>query len=260
MFRAVIGICVVSISILGYAEDAKPDPQKDAARIRRTAQNLLSSSEALRERAAGSLVKIGVDAVDELEALKAKRPKVAERVDAVLEKILAKALRLVDATGKPISSARVSGDYEKRVLRGPGTILNNPNGRTRPARRTGPVRASFEARTSRSGWFDRPEGLTIHRAFKVDVKHAIYGSAVGFAYFDPKTRPSETHVIRVPLVSPESEEYQRACRGRVVNETGEPIAGATLVCQYVRTTGEGLINGVDVQRVRSGSDGRFAFY
>lgn len=89
---------------------------------------------------------------------------------------------------------------------------------------------------------------------RAQIFHADYGTA-----------SCEVHefqqILRLPLVRKGTEAAQRALTGQVVTPDGKPVAGAELVCNHVRTPGEGLLTGASPQgNVLTNSDGRFSCY
>ena len=68
--------------------------------------------------------------------------------------------------------------------------------------------------------------------------------------------------IRTSLVEKNAQAYERAIRGTIVDPDGNPVAGALVECQSVRTLGEGLISPLNGGPFRSIADGNgeFCFY
>ena len=92
--------------------------------------------------------------------------------------------------------------------------------------------------------------------FDFVVSHPDYGIAkVSTILHEPMT------VISLPLVRRDSVAAERAIWGTIVDPQGNPMAGATIECESVRTLGEGLISPADETcKAVSDANGFFTFY
>lgn len=136
-------------------------------------------------------------------------------------------VQFVDAVGNAMAEADVA-------------IVRNPQDGAAPVR----------LRTNAGGVVTLPGGPGV----VVEVSHEAYGTARVDLAQDGGGN------IMLPLVQRNSDAHRRALHGLVVDANRNPIAGASVRCDHVRTPGEGLISAGSQASVMTGKDGRFSLY
>ncbi|MBN2589927.1 MAG: hypothetical protein JXA96_08685 [Sedimentisphaerales bacterium] len=108
---------------------------------------------------------------------------------------------------------------------------------------------------TKDGSLQIPQFTGSIRYLSFEISSPDYGSTITSRFGD------NSH-IATPLVHKDSQAYQRAVRGKVVDEEGNPIKNAVLNCRNIRTLGQGLINSLNGQEYKSitDKDGKFCLY
>src|SRR5262245_50382448 len=223
---------VMLLSLAGLATDvfAQPAPVRSpaerATRIAQLIQQLGDESFEKREAATKSLLEIGNPARVALEqATKSPDAEVSLRAATILERLPKLTHTLLDALGQPIPHATVALTAAAISPVGPPGV--------EPAPTLPPDSSEQMALTSdedgRIGIPESEEGSRI----TARVEHADYGIA------RCEVEAGKDRLI-VPLVRAGSEARRRALAGQVTTQDGQSVAGAVVVCDNVRTPGEGL--------------------
>jgi len=224
---------------------APPTAAQRAARIEQLIQKLSDEQFAVREAAGRELKTIGNAARTALmKAAGSTDLETATRAAKILADLPKQTHLVVDALGQPIPRAAVTLRAISRALPAvPGAEPAPQPDTPAPI----PLVADDE------GWIGIPESEEGVR-LSAQVEHAEYGVA-------RCEIPSDKDRLIVPLVRAGSEGRQRALSGQLKSADGRPIAGAVVVCDSVRTPGEGLIDPQYPRgEVLSDDPGRFAIY
>ncbi len=209
------------------------------ARIDALVAQLGGSRFADREDAQRELAELGGLARSALErAAKGDDAEVVHRARRLLSVLPALTHTVVDAFGAPIPWALVT----VKIVRPEGSALN--------------VERTLQGESDDQGRIGVPQfPSSDHRAI-VELTHPDYGGG----RYEVTTFTRETE-LRFPLVRADTEARARAVEGIVVDEAGQPIAGANVRGQNVRTPGQGLVNGSgNYGEALTDAAGRFVFY
>ena len=222
-----------------------PSAEEMEGRIDELIRQLGSEQFADREAASKSLTEIGHRARAALErATMSPDPEIAFRAKLILDALPRLTHTVLDAMGRPIANAKATVQFSK-AEHVPADAFAD---RVLP-----PVVTSLSDLTGRIAV---PEVVEGDVAARVTVEHRDYGLAR--CDVDPSGKQS---VIRLPLVRRGTEAHGRSITGRLVDSEGEPVAGAVVRCNEVRTPGEGLIQNLNPSdEVFSDSRGEFAYY
>src|SRR5262245_35350717 len=244
MLRTMLLLTLAGLTASAQAQPAPVQPATGrAARIEELIRQLGDESFEKRESATKALLEIGSPARLALEkATKSTDAETALRATTILERLPKFTHTLVDAVGQPIPLATVA---LFSAARQPSAELPPPA----EATPTGTVV------TDEDGRLAVPEVEAQDLQHSARVEHPDYGIARGLVPLEKDT------LLRVPLVKRGSEAHARALSGQLVTQSGEPIAGASIRCDNVRTPGEGLIEPLYPRgELLTDDQGRFACY
>ncbi len=247
LLRIKLFLALAGLTAAACAQPCPPPPAaiKRAERIEQLIRQLGDEQFALREAATKALLEIGNPARAALaQAVEHPDAEVALRARTILDKLPKLTHTLVDALGHPIPLAAVT-------LSAVGTPLPAVPGVEPPPMTDTP--APIPVVTDEEGRLGIPEsedGVRLHAR----VEHEQYGIA------RCQVEAGKPRLI-VPLVRAGSEAHRRALTGRLTTPDGRPVAGAVIVCDNIRTPGEGLIEPLYPRgEVLSDDQGRFAIY
>jgi hypothetical protein len=172
-------------------------------------------------------------------AMDSEDPEVANRAALLLDDLRDFTHVVVDAMGQPIAAATIT------------VIFADAN------------REPTVLRTNAFGGLSIPSEEGVQSA-RLRFEHPQFGTAEGRAPVRlPATRgePAAATEFRVPFVREGTEARGRALAGVVLDPEGGPVPGARIVCQCVRTPGEGLIQYHHrLPEVLTDAAGRFTLY
>jgi len=243
--RIFLLLALTGLTATAWAQPvAPPTAAQRAARIEQLIQKLSDEQFAVREAAARELKTIGNAARAALmKAAGSTDLETATRAATILADLLKQTHLVVDALGQPIPRAAVT---LRAVSRAAPPV---PGAEPAPMP---DIPAPIPLVADDEGWIgipDSEEGVML----AAHIEHAEYGAARCEV-------PTDKDRLIVPLVRAGSEERQRALSGQLTSD-GKPIAGAVVVCDSVRTPGEGLIDPQYPRgEVLSDDQGRFAIY
>jgi hypothetical protein len=164
---------------------------------------------------------------------------VAIRAKLLLAELLNFTHVIVDALGQPIAEATITVVFAEAAST-PVVLKTNLFGGV-----------SIPAEARRQGT-------------RLRFYHPRFGLAEGPVPWGPPTVPEVPPVslgFRVPVVQEGTEARTRALKGVVIGPDDKPVADARIVCNVVRTPGEGLIQyHEDLTTVLTDAQGRFAIY
>ena len=239
-----------------------PAPSQEAwekleARVHALIPQLGDARSETRDKAMRELQTIGYYARASLErAVAHENKEISDRAAIVLGQFPKHTHSIVDAIGDPIPFAKITITLKARP---------NPAGNVHSVTEKGPKTdakpVDVEAHVV-GDWSDEFGRISVPECEERDivcvmnVDHPDYGR--GRCDVPLWTLPAP---LKLPLVRRGSELRGRAIRGVVVDPRGQPVAGAMIHCDHVRTPGEGLINGAMFRGdALTDTAGQFCFY
>ena len=180
---------------------------------------------------------------------------ISRRAEMILSNFPKHTHVVVDVLGDPIQFAKVTLTIAPRSANNANraTILDDLSA-------TVPVEDA-EARVV-GDWTDEYGRIAVPQiepgqlACHMQIQHSDYGlGRCEVLFWEPH------HQLRLPFVPRNSELRHRALTGTIVDPDGNPVAGAVVTCDHVRTAGEGLINGAFPRgEVLTDEKGQFSLY
>ncbi len=230
------------------------------AKIDRLIAQLGADQFAVREAASNALIKIGDKALDALKkAVESDDPEVAVRAKMAIRAIQAAAVarlpRVVHSEGNPI--AVVSRPYRVVDSEGHPIAGTEITFVVRDPQTGEPTATALDKATSdRRGLLSvRLDDVNWWNGFAA-ISHPQLGRAV-----IPLPPPSQgVQTLAFPLVPKGTPAYERALKGRVLDQQAKPVAQAMIFCSVIRTPGEGLISADNRGFVLTDDQGQFVIY
>ena len=217
--------------------------------IQQHVEGLQSDDEELREKAEEALMKLGLVARKQVDAIPSDSHGENEHLQRLKQFFASEHHQLLDALGQPIPFAQVDVTVKfEQKFRPPKDLPGLPPEITQQVTRRIATTTDRDGKIV-FGEYERP-------LVRFTLRHDDFGSG------QIETRyPLSRGDLRFPLVKKDSPAYERAVKGKVVSSKQKPIAGAIVACSSVRTSGEGLISArYPNGHVLTNDDGTFALY
>lgn len=232
-----------------YQRAVKAEAARIEERVQQAINDLATEDADVSKKAEEELIRLGLCAKEELTiTAESLVPEIQEPAVRLLERLEGRPAILQDAEGHPIPFASVTADL---IVRRQVKVANFPDG--------GPDAVQREHRVHVTTMTDRTGRVALGNYKSGRGRLTIHSPQIGSAEMDiyvPPNRP-----FRFPLVQPHRPVSERAIKGVVVDTGGQPIAGARVACQVVRSPGMGLFQAADPYgKVLTNNQGEFALY
>ena len=204
-------------------------------------KQLSADTFAERQAASEALTSIGCRSIEALkEVTKSADAEARTRAEKLIESFERDSILVVDAVGNPTNGGRLT--FYSKTQHKIKTYRIDKCGRA--------IIPGFNRRQ-----------IHLDGAYAV-FENDDYGVAkptLRYEVTEPENRYLEK-ILSVSLVHKKSFTFQRAIRGRIIDESGTPIAGADISCRGARTNGGRAISPQFEQHVMSDAKGEFSLY